>query len=162
LTTPEQHNKYLAFAHLAYGTITALFTLGFLVMFGAMFFAISRSPAEANGPPPAFFLIFWLFFAAVYAAFTIPSFIAGYALLKRKPWAKIASIIAGVIAAALFPIGTAVCVYTLWFLLSEPGKILYDTSVKTIPPPPLFGEHHESINQRELQRNSSVTPPDWR
>lgn len=160
--TPEQHNKYLAYAHLAYGTLTALFTLAILAMFGAMFFAIRNAPVENNAPPPAFFLFFWLFFAAMYAAFTIPSFIAGYALLKHKPWAKIASIIGGVIAAMFFPIGTAVCVYTLWFLFSEPGKLLYDTPTDMPPPPPLFGVNQESINQPELQRDSSATPPDWR
>ena len=165
MTTPEQHNKYLAYAHLAYGTLSALFTLGILVMFGVMFFAIARAPVESSGPsplPPAFFLIFWLIFAAMYASFTIPSFVAGYALLKRKRWAKIASIIAGVLAAAFFPIGTALCVYTLWFLLSEPGRILYDTPTQALSPPPLFGVSRESIDQPEFQQHSSTTPPDWR
>jgi hypothetical protein len=164
--TAEQHNKYLAYAHLAYGTLSALFTVAFLVMFGSMFVFIANLPAENNPssppPPAAFFLIIWLIFGAMYAAFTIPSFIAGYALLKRKPWAKIASIIAGVISAMFFPIGTAVCVYTFWFLFSEPGKLLYDTPSHTLPPPPLFGVNQESINQPEYQRDSSATPPDWR
>lgn len=164
MTTPEQHNKYLAYAHLAYGTLSAfLFTLAFLVMFGAMFVAIGNAPA-GNGapPPPAFFIVIMLIFGGFYAALTIPSFVAGYALLKRKPWARIASIIAGVVAAAFFPIGTAICVYTLWFLLSEPGKILYDKPAHPLSPPSLFGINQEPINQSEFQRNSSAAPPDWR
>jgi hypothetical protein len=141
----------------------ALFTLAFMGMFGLMFFAIANAPAErGTPPPPAFFLIFWLFFVAFYAALTIPSFIAGYALLKRKRWAKIAAIIGGVIAAMFFPIGTAVCVYTFWFLFSEPGKLLYDTPDHTLPPPPLFGASRESSSQPEFQHHSSPTPPDWR
>jgi fructose-specific phosphotransferase system IIC component len=162
--TPEQHNKYLALAHLAYGTFSALFTLGFLLMFGAMFVFVANAPAENNSSPPpaAFLLIIWLFFGVMYATFTIPSFIAGYALLKRKRWAKIASIIGGVMSAMFFPIGTAVCVYTFWFLFSEPGKVLYDTPTHALPPPPLFGVNQESVNQREFQHDSPATPPDWR
>jgi hypothetical protein len=165
LTTPEQHNKYLAYAHLAYGTLSALFTVAFLVMFGAMFVFVANAPVGNNAsppPPPAFFVIIMLVFGGVYAAFSIPSFVAGYALLKRKPWARIASIIAGVISAMFFPIGTAICVYTLWFLMSEPGKLLYDTPTQKLPPPPLFAANQDSINQPGVQRDSSVTPPDWR
>ena len=161
--TPEQHNKYLAFSHLAYGTVMALLTLAFTGMFGVMFFAMANAPVErGNPPPPAFFLIFWLFFVAFYAALTIPSFIACYALLKRKRWAKVAAIIGGVIAAMFFPIGTAVCVYTFWFLFSEPGKVLYDTPAQTLPPASLYGSSRESINQPEFQHHPSTPPPDWR
>lgn len=163
--TPEQHNKYLAYAQLAYGTLMSLFTLGFLAMFGAMFFFISKVPAQTSGepqPPMAFFFIMWIVVGGMYAAMTIPSLIAGYALLKRKRWAKIAAIIGGVTAAMFFPLGTAVCVYTFWFLFSEPGRLLYDTPTHTLPPPPLFGVSRDSINQPEFQPRTSTTPPDWR
>jgi hypothetical protein len=152
--TPQQHNKYLAWSHLAYGGLTALFGLLFAVMFGAMMATIPMAPA-GNGPPPpppAFFAIFAIFFGLIYVAFAVPSFIAGYALLKQKRWAKTGSIVAGVISAMFFPIGTAVCVYTVWFLMSEPGKLLYDT------PTALPG----STSYGDLHQGSSVTPPDWR
>lgn len=156
--TPQEHNKYLAYSHLAYGALTLLFAMAFLVMFGAMIFTIPDPPdGRGSPPPPAFFFIFLTFIGLIYFAFTIPSFIAGYALLKRKRWARTASIIAGVIAAMFFPIGTAVCVYTVWFLMSEPGKLLYDTPTTPLPP---FGQG--SSGQGELQQDSSVTPPDWR
>ncbi len=157
MVTAEQHNKYLAWAHLAHAGIFALFTVAFLTMFGIMFIGITRQPANTAGPngapPPAFFLVFWLFFALMYSAFIIPSFIAGYALLKRKRWARLASIIAGVVAAMFFPTGTAVCVYTFWFLFSEPGRLLYD---KPTNPASLEG------NQYNFQPNQSAKLPDWR
>ena len=59
---------------------------------------------------------------------TIPSFVAGYAFLKRKSWAKIAGIVACALSALRIPFGTAVSIYTFWFLFSTPGKILYDQS----------------------------------
>jgi hypothetical protein len=153
--TPQQHNKYLAWSHLAYGGLTALFGLLFSLMFGAMILAIGMEPARSGPrpPPPAFFIIFATFFGLVYFGLAIPSFIAGYALLKQKRWAKTASIVAGVIAAAFFPIGTAVCVYTVWFLMSDPGKFLYDTPTNTFP---------GATSHGDLPPGSSITPPDWR
>ena len=70
----------------------------------------------------------------------IPSFVAGYALIERQS-------LAGSSRLRSFPIGTAICVYTLWFLLSEPGKILYDTPSQPLPQPSLFGVNQEPIDQ---------------
>jgi len=163
--TPEQHNKYLGIAHLAYGTLLSLLVLGLLTMFGVMFVAMANAPVRAGEPappPPAFFLIFGLFFAALYGAFLVPSFVAGYGLLKRKRWAKIAAIIAGVVASMFAPFGTALCVYTLWFLFSEPGRLLYDTPVTALPPPPLFGVAPDALGHRDVQHADYGKLPDWR
>ena len=163
--TPEQHNKYLGLAHLVYAAIIGLFILGLLGMFGAMFIALANEPTVRNGPPPppqAFFFIVWLFMALFYGALLIPSVVAGYALLKRKRWAKIAAIVGGVVASMFFPFGTAVCVYTFWFLFSEPGRLLYDTPSQRPPSPPLFGASGDSISQPEFQQRPAITPPDWR
>jgi hypothetical protein len=163
--TPEQHNKYLGIAHLAYAALLFLLVVGFLTMFGVMFAAMGNQPVRAGEPappPPAFFLIVGLFFAALYGAFLVPSFVAGYALLKRKRWAKIAAIIAGVVASMFAPFGTALCVYTLWFLFSEPGRLLYDTPATTLPPLPRFGGAPDSIGQRDMQHADYGKLPDWR
>lgn len=143
----------------------SLLILGFLAMFGVMFAAVASTPASDGRqslPPFGFFLIMWLFFAALYGSFLIPSFIAGYALLKRKRWAKIAAIIAGTVSAMFAPFGTAVSVYTFWFLFSEPGKLLYDTPAQTLPPPPLFETDRDTPGRREFQRTGYEKPPDWR
>lgn len=158
--TPQQHNKYLAWSHLAYGGLTAGFGLLFAIMFGAIMLSMPMEAGRdgSQPPPTAFFAIFATIFGGIYLGLAIPSFIAGYALLKQKRWARTASIVAGVIAAAFFPIGTAVCVYTVWFLMSEPGKFLYDTPTNALPGSQSY--YQGSINQGEHQ--NSVTPPDWR
>ena len=86
--------------------------------------------------PPAFVSGILVFAGAINLAFTIPNVIAGYALLKRRPWAKVAGIVGGVTAAISFPIGTAVAVYTFWFLFSETGKAVYDGASPPLPPKP--------------------------
>lgn len=152
--TPEQHNKYLGLAHLAHGGLFLLMVVAILGMMSAMFLLAPSGPG--NPPPPAAIIgVMWVFMGAFYGLMLLPSFIAGYALLKRKRWAKVAAIIGGVTAAMSFPIGTAVCAYTFWFLFSEPGKFLYDRPLSALPP--ATGQP-----QRELQYVPPTTPPDWR
>ena len=119
--TPEQHNKYLAYSNFAYGGLFALFALLMMIfMFGMM----TMTP---NGPPAGVIVFMSLFIGIIYGVMILPSFIAGWALLKRKKWARTASIISGVVAGANFPFGTAVCIYTFWFLYGK-GARLYDKS----------------------------------
>jgi hypothetical protein len=101
--TPEQHNKYLGISHLVYGGLFFLLMLGMLGFISVMFAAIPSGP---NGPPAFFFGFMWVFLGLFYGAMTVPSLIAGYGLLKRKKWAKTASIIAGVMSGMSFPMGT--------------------------------------------------------
>ena len=155
--TPEQHNKYLSWVHLGYAGISVLFML---LMMGFMYAMIRSEP----NPPPAGFMVFMmLFFTVMFSIMIIPSIIAGLALKKRKRWAKTASIIAGVTSAMQAPFGTAVCVYTFWFLFSEPGKALYDNPQRMLPearqaaPWPV-----NKTAAREEQYVPPSSPPDWR
>jgi len=89
-----------------------------------------------DSAPPSFIPTIFVLAGAVSVAMTIPSIVAGYALLKRRAWAKVAGLVAGVIAATSIPLGTAVAVYTFWFLLGETGKQVYEDYKKQLPPPP--------------------------
>ena len=49
-----------------------------------------------------------------------------------------------------FPIGTAVCAYTFWFLFSEPGKSLYDRPRYALPPAlSELAHQHNTVGTRE-------------
>ena len=160
--TPEQHNKYLGIGHLIYGAMYCLLVLFMLFFFGFMFFAFSSGPGAKDAPPPAVLVLMWLFIAAFYSIFIIPAFVAGYALLKRKRWAKTAAIISGVMGAMFFPFGTAVCVYTFWFLFSDSGKALFDNPVYTPRLP--FRERLDDLPRKERKEQyvPPSAPPDWR
>lgn len=157
--TPEQHNKYLAYSHLAYASLFFLMMMFFLLFFGAMMLGVMS--ADPNGPPLVFMIFIWLFIALIYGGMTVPSFIAGYGLLKKKKWARTAAIISAVVAAMQFPIGTAVCVYTFWFLFSEPGKAMFERSTYALP----SGRQSwasEARKHRDVQYQPPPSPPDWR
>jgi hypothetical protein len=135
--TPEEHNKYVGLAQLAYAAIHLLMMIAFAGIEGFMLQNIySRSLEMGGAPPTPFLVLMFVFIGAFSVAMTIPSIVAGYALLKRRSWAKVAGIVGGVVAATSFPIGTAVAVYTFWFLFGEAGKQVYPPKKTQLPPPP--------------------------
>ncbi len=48
---------------------------------------------------------------------SLPGIIAGIGLLKRKEWARVLSLILGVIDLINFPLGTAIGIYTIWAMV---------------------------------------------
>jgi len=57
--------------------------------------------------------------AAVLVIFSIPDIIAGIGLLKRRPWARILTLILSCIDLIEIPFGTALGAYSLWVLLND-------------------------------------------
>jgi len=51
--------------------------------------------------------------------------VAGYGLLNYKSWARILSIILAILNLILFPIGTALGIYTLIIMFNEETKALF-------------------------------------
>lgn len=158
--TNEQHNKYIAFSFIGYGAFQMLM----LLFIGAVFFVVFTIDDPNQPPPPkAFFGIFFAIMAVFQLVFTAPSLVAAYALLKRKSWARLASIIAAVMASMSVPIGTAACIYSLWFFLGDQWKSVYqgektDWSQHQIA----FGEESNWQPVKEENAYRYNEPPDWR
>ena len=150
--TAEQHNKYLGWSHLIHGGLFLIMVIFMLTMMGVMF---STMPTGPQGPPPALVPLMMVFMGSLYGLMLVPSLVAGYALLKRKPWARIAAIIGAVTAAMSFPIGSAVCAYTFWFMFSQPGRLLYDRASLPLTRTP-------ELKDPEPRYIPPPTPPDWR
>lgn len=51
--------------------------------------------------------------------FGIPTLLAGWGLLTRKPWSRVLAMVLAILGLFLFPIGTIVGIYVLWVLTSE-------------------------------------------
>lgn len=165
--TDEQHNKYIAYTFLGH----AGFQLLMLAFMAAMFWMMSRSPfAPGAPPPPRELFIFMIGFMTVFQLlFTTPSLIAAYALLKKKSWARIAAIVAGVVSAMNVPIGTAACVYSLWFFLGDNWKSVYPEKAEQLGqnrPQLAYGVESQQAAYEAEQRAKSnfdpYEPPDWR
>ncbi|HEX8130775.1 MAG TPA: hypothetical protein VF527_16870 [Pyrinomonadaceae bacterium] len=163
--TAEEHNKALGICHLVYGGLSALMMLVILFFFGAMMFAIPGGDA-----PVGLFVLVLGFILLWSFILTLPSFIAGYAILKHKSWAKPASIVAAVLETMSFPIGTAVAIYSFWFMFSDAGRALYDKNfvsssrpyaLHDAPPPPVSEWNARKSHEREREY-VPPQPPDWR
>ena len=116
--TPQDHNKVIGIMHLIYGGFNALM----MMIFVPFFLAIGGIAATDPGAPAAVTAIFGFFgFLMLFLAllFGLPPILAGYAMLKHKSWARVAGIVAACVEALSFPFGTALCVYSLWFLFGQ-------------------------------------------
>jgi hypothetical protein len=58
---------------------------------------------------------------------SLPGLIAGFGLLKFRPWARILALIIGALHVFSFPFGTALCVYAFWVLLNAQTTPLFET-----------------------------------
>ena len=136
--TPDQHNKYVGIAHLSYAGFQLL-----MFIVAGVFIALVLSDVDAQAgrdTMPWFVVIVIAFAFLVNIVVMIPPIIAGYALLKRRPWAKVAGVVGGAVGILNFPVGWALAAYTFWFLFSDAGKQIYDKDFRVsqppLPPPP--------------------------
>ena len=163
--TDEQHNKFIGIAFLVHGGFQMLILLLLMAMFSFIFSFPPNRPGDP-GPPIAFFGVFFAVMFVFQLVFTTPSFVAAYALFKRKSWARIAAIIAGVLSSMHVPIGTAACVYALWFFLGENWKSVYPEAAVAGGYQPQLQHGEESSHDASQEEFSfeygQTTPPDWR
>ncbi len=160
--TPTGHNRTLGLLHLLYGVfcIGLIIVVTFLISGTIDAMAVTR--AQGDAVPVATLAV--LIVAGVFISLVLitPSFIAGYALLKRKQWARRIGIVAGVLAGLTFPFGTLLCVYTLWFLFGEKGKFLYHKAAYALPPEPEPRRRLKKLLRASEPYVPPTTPPDWR
>ena len=89
--TPQEHNKYVGLAQLGYAGFHLLMMIVVMGVEGYLFENIYGRSQEMGGPPPPpYLLLIFVFIGIFTVAMTVPSAVAGYALLRRRPWAKIA------------------------------------------------------------------------
>lgn len=60
-------------------------------------------------------LITWIFILL----FSVPRLIAGIGLLNKKSWALMMALIWGCLGVFSFPLGTALCGYTIWVYIED-------------------------------------------
>lgn len=166
--TNEEHNKYISWVFLAHAGFQLLMMLLMAAFFLTFMFSIPTRPGEP-APPTAIFGVMIAFMTVVQLIFTTPSLVASYALRKKKPWARMAAIVAGVVSAMNVPIGTAACVYAMWFFMGDNWKEVYpeQAGLKTAPhqlPEYDTAKWEGSFKTDEKGRAvfTQAEPPDWR
>ena len=84
------------------------------------------------------FLVLALIIAPIILIIAGTVLFAGWKLLKEKTGARTWGIIASCISLLSVPLGTALGIYGLWFLLGDQGKQFYSggNQMNQYPPPP--------------------------
>ncbi|HEV7902582.1 MAG TPA: hypothetical protein VGO96_01980 [Pyrinomonadaceae bacterium] len=132
------HVRLIAILHLVHGFVAAASAIGLLLMFTIFtgfkavieLWVFPTSPNETVKDPELWFWVAALALIAVYVAaallFTVPAIVGGYGMLKQKLWARKFVLVSAAVAALNVPFGTALAVYTFWFLLGDNRRDLYD------------------------------------
>ena len=168
--TPQDHNKIIGIMHLIYGGFNALM----LVIFVPFFLAVGGISASDPTSPPgltAVLVLIGVVMLAMALLFGLLPILAGYAMLKRKSWARTMGVVAACLCAISFPFGTALCVYTLWFLFG-PGEHFHRAGgtlggqswQAPLPDASTFGWEAQRASRASRPREyvPPPQPPDWR
>ena len=119
--TAEEHNRTLASLHFIYGAMHGLTLVGLLLL---VFVFMMASPA-ANLISTFWITISVAVFSILLFAVGLLPLLVGYALMKRRRWAKPLGVCLAVISLINIPIGTALGIYALTFFRSEGAIKLY-------------------------------------
>ena len=168
--TTDDHNKTLGILHLVYGGLNLLMIIVMSLFFVPLVILSGSSGKGGDATGLAFVVMIFVLIIMFSLLFSVPSFVAGIGMLKRKSWARIWAMISGGIAGMSFPLGTALCVYTFWFMFGGGGKELYDELKPNLGagrPGVLHGAPEPSNWQTRNREGDYVNahrsgPPDWR
>jgi|SRR5687768_1528537 len=169
---PEEHSRILGIMHLVYGGMQLVSLVFVVFAFLIMGMTMPFTSSQSDPAPFAFFGILAIVIAAITLVLTIPPLVAGYGFLKRKSWSKVAGAISAALALISIPLGTALGVYTFWFLFGEKGRQLYSPNefswqvgqmrdaLHGSQPPPTWPSRKES--EKKVEYIPPAQPPDWR
>lgn len=128
MSTTAPHHKILGFGYAGFAAIflftfllLTLVSVGVFVALGISFANESGDPNQAGvGIFGAVFTV--VFYGVLGLIWVLPPALAGWKILKRKPRARLWGIIAAIVLIPVFPLGTALGVYGLWFFFSAEGR----------------------------------------
>lgn len=129
--SPQDHNRIIAIGFTLFAALFAItFALLALVSLG-VFVALGFTIASETGDNTnagigiaggVFSIVFYTFLALI---FVLPAAVTSWKAFKRRPGTRIWGTIAAVVAFSLFPLGTMLGVYALWFFYGRIGKNFY-------------------------------------
>lgn len=119
-TVLEQHRKVLGILYLVFGALWALAGIALLVVFMA-----GALPAVQTRTERVVILLVGGAGGLLLLGLAAVGIIGGVGMLKRRAWAKVPTLIAGMVSLLHFPVGTALAIYTLWFWLQPNSASLF-------------------------------------
>lgn len=123
--TDIPHNKILAYGFAAFAAIFLftflLLTLVSVGVFVAMGISVAKESGDSNqagfGILGAIFTV--VFYGVLGLIWVLPPSLASWKMLKRRSGARLWGIIAAIVLLPVFPLGTLLGIYGLWFFFSS-------------------------------------------
>ena len=138
--TGKDHNKLLGIFHLIQGGLQAFGGIIVALVYGGLGIAMRQSARSSEEQMMGtIFIVMAFVVAPIILLFAAINLTAGYKMLKEKAGARNWGIAASVVSLLSIPLGTALGIYGLWFLLGDEGKQFYlggDRQQNMFNPPP--------------------------
>lgn len=122
----QQHITILGVLHLVSGALFAAIGLFILVLFTSIGLALATEDPIA----PRILMIMGFSVAGLMVVLSLPGMVAGYGLLKRRPWGRVLALVVGALNLFNVPVGTVIGLYTIWVLMQGSA----DTSFVALKP----------------------------
>ena len=129
--TGSEHSRILAIGFGVFAAIFAFTMLLLMVVSFGVFAALGITSANETGSGHEAGIgviggvVAVIFYGFLGVIFVLPMALAGWKIFKRRPNARIWGIIAAILVVSIFPLGTMLGVYALWFFVSAEGRRLY-------------------------------------
>lgn len=129
--TAADHNKILATGFAAFAAIFSFTFLLLLLVTMGVFVALGISSAKETGDGKQVSLgilggiVTFIFYVVLGFISVLPTALASWKMFKRRMKARLWATIAAIVVLPVFPLGTALGIYGLWFLFSAEGKRFY-------------------------------------
>jgi hypothetical protein len=125
----QNHITLLGVLHIARGA--------FVLLVGVLLFAILTGIGAISEDNTALGVLGFIGTALMllFVALAIPSVIAGIGVLMRREWGRIMALVVGVLSLIDVPIGTAIGVYSIWVLMNDETRGLFQDTPATFMQP---------------------------
>ena len=124
----QQHSHLLGILWFAMSAMNAVGGLILLVLANTVFAHLHEMGAPPQ-VPVGFLQALLSTLGIIVLAKAAFGFFAGWGLMKRESWARVAALVLAFISLINIPFGTALGVYTLWVLLPSESQREYDAMV---------------------------------
>ena len=124
----DTHVKVLAVLEIAMSAFGLLGAIVLMLIFGGAMGIVGASGNSDAAFALPIIGITGMALVSFLLVLSVPGFIVGIGLLKRRPWARIAGIVMSILGMTAVPFGTVLGIYGLWVLFSKETEQLFQTS----------------------------------
>jgi len=127
LNNPSSHVDLVGVLFVLWGLLTALVGVSTLALgIGAFALIASGAPDGAGQFAAGIVATAFTTLALIAIIWGASHIVVGLPLRRRRPWSRVLALTLASVDLVLLPYGTALGCYTLWALLNEGGKKLFE------------------------------------